>query len=96
MTEAVERIEITGRVQGVAYRKWAQDKARSLGLRGFVRNRSDGSVEAVMAGPQAGVDAFAEACRDGPGPARVSSVRRSAADASDVAGNDGVHVADDA
>ncbi|MFJ5488238.1 acylphosphatase, partial [Hansschlegelia beijingensis] len=44
MTEAVERIEITGRVQGVAYRKWAQDAARSLGLRGFVRNRSDGSV----------------------------------------------------
>jgi len=96
MTEAIERLEITGRVQGVFYRKWARDAARSLGLRGFVRNRSDGSVEAVVAGPQESIDAFAEACRKGPERAQVSSVRRSAAKASDVAGYDGVFVADDA
>jgi acylphosphatase len=95
MSETVERIAVTGRVQGVFYRKWAQSTARSLGLRGFVRNMRDGSVEAVLAGPAERLEAFAEACRAGPPEARVERVERSAAEASDLPPGDGVEIADD-
>lgn len=72
---AVE-IVVTGRVQGVGYRAWARDTAEALGLRGVVRNRSDGSVQAIVAGPEDRITAFAEACRAGPQAAAVESVRR--------------------
>lgn len=67
-------LRITGRVQGVGYRDWAVQAARSLGLSGWVRNRSDRSVEAVVAGPSDAVEAFVAACRDGPPVARVDGV----------------------
>lgn len=73
-------LRITGRVQGVGYRDWAVWTARGLGLAGWVRNRCDGSVEAVAAGPPDAVDAFIAACRQGPMAARVTDVAVSEAD----------------
>ena len=68
------RVRIRGRVQGVWYRGWTVDQARRLGLSGWVRNRSDGSVEAVFAGPERAVRAAIELCRQGPPGAEVREV----------------------
>jgi acylphosphatase len=68
------RVRITGRVQGVWYRGWTVDHARRLGLSGWVRNRRDGSVEAVFAGPEEAVRAMIELCRRGPPAALVHDV----------------------
>jgi acylphosphatase len=68
------RIHIKGRVQGVWYRGWTVDQARALGLDGWVRNRHDGSVEAVAAGPAARVEELIARCHQGPPAARVDSV----------------------
>jgi acylphosphatase len=73
------RLRITGRVQGVGYRAWAIETARRLGLRGWVRNRRDGSVELLVIGAQDQVAAMIEACREGPFAARVTEVAVSAA-----------------
>ena len=67
-------IRVTGHVQGVAYRAWARAEALRLGLRGWVRNREDGSVEALVAGPKAAVEAMVLAMREGPGAAEVTDV----------------------
>jgi acylphosphatase len=76
MTEdrIARRLRIHGRVQGVYYRGWTVDAAAMLGLDGWVRNRMDGTVEALVAGPQASVEALIEACRKGPPAARVDLV----------------------
>ena len=74
------RLRITGRVQGVGYRAWALQMASRLGLRGWVRNRSDGSVEALVIGEDDAVARMIEACREGPFGARVSAVAVSDAD----------------
>jgi acylphosphatase len=66
---------IKGRVQGVGYRLWTEHKASELGLVGWVRNRHDGSVEAVFQGPAETVDAMIEACRRGPSAAVVTDVQ---------------------
>ena len=68
------RLRITGRVQGVGYRAWMMQVAGRLGLRGWVRNRSDGSVEALVIGEDDAVARMIEACREGPLGARVSDV----------------------
>jgi acylphosphatase len=68
------RLHITGRVQGVGYRAWAIEAALGLGLRGWVRNRADGTVEALVTGEDAAVAAMIDACREGPYPARVREV----------------------
>jgi acylphosphatase len=79
--EKTVRLRITGRVQGVGYRIWATHTAAGLGLRGWVRNRSDGSVEALATGAPEPVAALVEACRRGPSAARVTAVTvRDAAD----------------
>ncbi|HYH17685.1 MAG TPA: acylphosphatase [Azospirillum sp.] len=65
---------IEGRVQGVWYRGWTVERATGLGLSGWVRNRADGSVEALFAGPATAVDAMLSACRDGPPAAVVRDV----------------------
>jgi len=70
----IRHVVVRGRVQGVGYRAFVEDEAHQHGLRGWVRNRRDGSVEAVFAGPAAGVDAAIEACRRGPFSARVSAL----------------------
>ena len=68
------RVVISGRVQGVWYRGWTVDEARARGLDGWVRNRRDGSVEAVFQGPPALVAEMISACRRGPSMARVVAV----------------------
>ena len=68
------RVRIEGRVQGVWYRGWAEDRAEALGLSGWVRNRRDGSVEAVFAGPEEVVRGMIAECRDGPRMARVTRI----------------------
>ena len=67
-------VRIEGRVQGVYYRAWAEQTARRLGLDGWVRNRRDGSVEAVFAGPERQVDEMLRRCADGPPDADVTEV----------------------
>jgi len=68
------RLRIYGRVQGVGYRGWAIETAVRLGLRGWVRNRTDGTVEALVSGEDETVAAMVEACREGPYAARVREV----------------------
>lgn len=72
-------LRIRGRVQGVWYRGWTEEEATRRGLRGWVRNRRDGSVEALFAGPAALVNDMIEACRRGPPAARVETVEQSPA-----------------
>lgn len=67
-------LRIHGRVQGVWYRAWTVEQARDLGVAGWVRNRSDGTVEALVHGPAAAVDALVARCHDGPAAARVDRV----------------------
>lgn len=74
MDRVAVRLTIRGRVQGVGYRWWACAQARRLGLDGWVRNRADGSVELLAAGPAAGVAELIDLCRRGPGAARVASL----------------------
>jgi acylphosphatase len=69
------RARIEGRVQGVWYRGWTVDEASRRGLRGWVRNRRDGSVEAVFAGDEGRVDDMIEACWTGPPAAQVTEIR---------------------
>ena len=69
-----KRVRIRGRVQGVGYRDWMVREATRLGVQGWVRNRADGSVEALVAGDAAAVGALLTACRAGPRFARVESI----------------------
>ena len=73
------RVRIHGRVQGVWYRGWTIDEASALALRGWVRNRRDGSVEALLIGPLAAVERMVQTCRAGPPAARVERIEREAA-----------------
>lgn len=68
-------VTVTGRVQGVSYRAWARDEARRLNLSGWVRNRADGSVEALLAGPSDAVETMTARMRTGPAAARVQTLR---------------------
>ncbi|NJO55576.1 MAG: acylphosphatase [Rhodospirillales bacterium] len=79
MTESLSQkktvnVRIEGRVQGVWYRGWTVQQALSRGLNGWVRNRSDGSVEAVFCGPAPVVDELIEACWQGPTAANVRRI----------------------
>jgi len=68
------RIGIHGRVQGVGFRYWMQEVSDELGLAGWVRNRSDGSVEALISGQFARVAEMLARCREGPPAARVTDL----------------------
>ena len=68
------RLLIRGRVQGVGFRYAFADEARSRKLRGWVRNRRDGCVEAIVAGPAADIDAIVAWSRRGPVGAQVTAV----------------------
>jgi acylphosphatase len=83
------RVLVGGRVQGVYYRAEARDRARSLGVAGWVRNRADGRVEAVFEGERAQVESMLAWCDRGPPGAAVTSVETSWEDA---AGERGFHV----
>jgi acylphosphatase len=68
------RVRITGKVQGVWYRAWTVEQAEARGLDGWVRNRLDGSVEALFVGAAAQVDDMIAACHRGPKHAQVATV----------------------
>lgn len=68
------RLIVQGRVQGVGYRWWTRETARGLGLDGWVRNLTDGSVEILAIGGAQAVDQLVARCHEGPAAARVSAV----------------------
>ncbi|MGQ0683780.1 acylphosphatase [Bradyrhizobium sp.] len=74
MSHAIIQVTIRGRVQGVGYRAWLEQQARQSRLEGWVRNRRDGSVEALFAGPASVVAEMVALCRHGPPSSRVASV----------------------
>jgi acylphosphatase len=76
---------VHGRVQGVGFRAWVQHHAELHRLKGWVRNRRDGAVEAVFSGPSKEVEAVLAACRRGPAGARVDTVETAEEGASTVA-----------
>ena len=80
MTEPVLRLRIFGVVQGVGYRWSMVEEARRLGVRGGVRNRRDGSVEAIVAGTTQALEQIIAWARKGPPSARVTGVDVLAAD----------------
>ncbi|KAI3969173.1 hypothetical protein MKW92_047871 [Papaver armeniacum] len=69
------RVVVKGRVQGVFYRNWTIENAKELGLKGWVRNRRDGSVEALFSGDPNSVNNMEERCRRGPRDALVTSLQ---------------------
>ena len=70
------RVIISGRVQGVWFRGWTIETAYHHSIDGWVRNRRDGTVEAVFAGEDEQVEAMIQACHRGPSMARVTGVER--------------------
>jgi acylphosphatase len=74
------RLSISGRVQGVGFRDWLMGEAMAAGLSGWVRNRADGTVEALLAGEAQAVARVVAACRIGPPAARVLAVEEEAAE----------------
>ena len=80
MTPAILLVTIRGRVQGVGYRAWVEHQARAGRLEGWVRNRRDGSVEAVFAGPAKAVAEMVALCRHGPPSAKVTAVLKESTD----------------
>jgi acylphosphatase len=74
MGGAIRQVTISGRVQGVGYRAWVEHQATNHDLEGWVRNRRDGSVEALFAGPADVVADLIARCRRGPSSARVDAV----------------------
>jgi len=80
MNELARRIVIRGRVQGVGYRDAAVQAAFELGVHGWVRNRREGDVEALVQGESDAVDRFVAWCRRGPPLARVAEAESTAAE----------------
>ncbi len=75
-----KHVIISGQVQGVGYRDWLTETARKIGLAGWVRNRRDGSVEALIAGEADAVEEVVRACRRGPRMAIVSEIHETLAE----------------
>ena len=71
---SAKQVMITGHVQGVGYRDWMVTQAIELGLSGWVRNRTDGAVEALVAGSTPAVEELLRRCRRGPPLAQVSRI----------------------
>lgn len=80
------KTRIEGKVQGVWFRAWTEKTATGLGLNGWVRNRPDGSVEALFSGPVETVDRMLADCWNGPPLSRVTTVQATPADAPAQAG----------
>lgn len=77
----IVRVTITGLVQGVGYRAWMVREAAARGISGWVRNRLNGDVEALLVGPPDAVEALCAACWRGPAVAEVDAVEVTEADA---------------
>ncbi len=84
MSGAIRHLMIRGRVQGVGYRAWVEHQALASRLEGWVRNRRDGSVEAVFAGPADIVANMIARCRRGPPSARVEALTEEPAGAGEL------------
>jgi acylphosphatase len=80
------RLVISGHVQGTGFRDWMVAQAEALGVSGWVRNRRDGSVEALIDGDEAAVEELLRACRLGPRLARVARIEEDLADPPDQPG----------
>ena len=74
MSEIGRKLHIHGEVQGVFYRACSAEMARALGMRGWVRNRTDGTVEMLVRGEEAAVETFISRCRLGPPSALVERI----------------------
>jgi acylphosphatase len=72
--DVIRHVVIRGRVQGVGFRAWTEYTVLERGLQGWVRNRGDGAVEALFAGPPDAVTAMIAACNEGPRGARVDAI----------------------
>jgi acylphosphatase len=81
MADLSLRLVIRGRVQGVGFRYWMTREAEKRGLSGWVRNLPDGTVEALVSGPDAAIQDIIDVCRRGPRLAHVESVEQSLAEA---------------
>jgi acylphosphatase len=80
MQPRIVHVVIRGRVQGVGFRAWTQHQAQLRGIEGWVRNRRDGAVEALLSGREDAVEAMLDVCRQGPGTGRVEDIAVSAGD----------------
>jgi acylphosphatase len=80
----VRHVIVRGRVQGVGFRAWAEHAALGGGLEGWVRNRRDGAVEVVFAGPSAAVAEMMAACGRGPPGARIDAIEEREGAAADL------------
>ncbi|MHA6345549.1 acylphosphatase [Roseivivax sp. CAU 1761] len=92
MDEIAQQLDVTGRVQGVGYRAFLCREAEARGLRGWVMNRADGSVRAVLAGPAAALNDLEPALRRGPPASAVAGIARAAADAAALPAGAGVAI----
>jgi acylphosphatase len=82
--KVVHHVVFRGRVQGVGFRAFVEEVAARHGLEGWVRNRRTGTVEEVLSGNAAAVDAVVEACRKGPPSSRVESIGQREATADEL------------
>jgi acylphosphatase len=73
-TQVICHVVVRGRVQGVGFRAFVEYEALRRGIEGWVRNRRDGTVEALFAGPENSVIEMIETCRHGPLPAHVDAI----------------------
>jgi acylphosphatase len=86
--EILRHLRIHGRVQGVGYRAFVSDQAMHLGLAGWTRNRSDGTVEALVAGQAEAVERLIATLRNGPPGARVTRIDETDATQAALEGSD--------
>ena len=84
MSDVIRHVTIRGRVQGVGYRYWLEQQATARDLEGWVRNRRDGSVEALFAGPADVVSDMIASSRRGPSSARVDAVQEQPANSDEL------------
>lgn len=78
------RVRVTGRVQGVGFRAWTRDRAQALGLDGWVRNESDGSVTALISGTRSAIEEMVQALHDGPRWSKVTGVEITPDETADI------------
>ena len=84
MSDVIRHVAIRGRVQGVGYRYWLEQQATARDLEGWVRNRRDGSVEALFAGPADVVSDMIASSRRGPSSARVHAIQEESANSNEL------------